>query len=286
VTVRTLVRICSINSSLSLLYPDKLTHYFIRSTLPPPSAFLSDVYLVQSQKFSQGSTAKKQAVLDAVSGTNNGKTATPNQQQIVLRRVRELEQSFPPFRLADASQAARLDGIWYLQYTSPSTVGDDDDNNNNSEDAWQPSYATEGDSRIETRPFQARGTVSAAGIRVDTANKVVQQILDVSNARVANDVVLEWGRVYVAGSFRPSDMVPNRAVVSFDTAEITVAQQGGTEKGWKIQLGWFFWILSKIRGTTENGWLETTFVDDTLRIGRGNKGTLFVLTRDVDAVQP
>lgn len=230
---------------------------------------------------------QKQAVLDAVSGTNNGKTATPNQQQTVLRRVRELEQSFPPFRLADASQAARLDGIWYLQYTSPSTVGDNNNNNNNnSEDAWQPSYATEGDSRIETRPFQARGTVSAAGIRVDTANKVVQQILDVSNARVANDVVLEWGRVYVAGSFRPSDMVPNRAVVSFDTAEITVAQQGGTEKGWKIQLGWFFWILSKIRGTTENGWLETTFVDDTLRIGRGNKGTLFVLTRDVDAVQP
>jgi hypothetical protein len=39
-------------------------------------------------------------------------------------------------------------------------------------------------------------------------------------------------------------------------------------------------------GITDNGWLETAYLDSDLRIGRGNKGTLFILTRDRYAMQP
>jgi hypothetical protein len=54
-----------------------------------------------------------------------------------------------------------------------------------------------------------------------------------------------------------------------------------------INLGFLFPALAFLRGgTKDNGWLETTYLDSDLRIGRGNKGTLFVLTRDRNALQP
>ena len=56
--------------------------------------------------------------------------------------------------------------------------------------------------------------------------------------------------------------------------------------GLSLDLGWLFQLLSLFRGTEDNGWLEVTYLSERLRIGRGNKGTMFVLTRDPDAVKP
>lgn len=147
-------------------------------------------------------------------------------------------------------------------------------------DSWKPEFASEGISNIETRQYQAKGTVSAAGITVDTSNRVVTQCLDVTNSVVTNEVGLDWGRVCVAGPFRPSEMVPNRAIVAFNRASITVG------KSLTLELGFFFDILAALRGSKDTGWLETTYIDEDMRIGRGDKGTMFVLTRDVNAVQP
>ncbi|MEE3717841.1 PAP/fibrillin family protein [Tumidithrix elongata RA019] len=38
-------------------------------------------------------------------------------------------------------------------------------------------------------------------------------------------------------------------------------------------------IDSKIKNREQRGWLETTYLDDDLRIGRGNEGSLFVLRK-------
>ena len=148
------------------------------------------------------------------------------------------------------------------------------------QNAWKPSFAAEGDSNIETGRFNAKGSVSAAGINVDTSNRVVKQIIDTQGEQVTNDITLDFGRVVVGGPFRVSPNVPNRAIVAFNKADITL------NNGFVIRLGFVFAILAKIRGSNDNGWLETTFLDDDIRIGRGNKGTMFVLTRDVTAVQP
>jgi len=222
-------------------------------------------------------TQKKQ-ILEAVSFTSNGKTATPEQQAKVLALVRKLETEAPPSDklLSDPAQAQVIDGTWYLQYTSPSNVGDADE----FPDSWKPEFATEGEANIETKQFQAKGSVSAAGIKVDTSNRVVEQIIDVAQSRVTNRVNLGWGTAIAGGTFRQSTKVPNRAVVSFDTAEITL------NNGLKIDLGFAFSVIGFLRRSKENGWLETTFVDGDMRIGRGNKGTMFVLTRNADAVQP
>ena len=92
-------------------------------------------------------------------------------------------------------------------------------------------------------------------------------------------------QITVGGFFRQSPNVPNRAIVAFDRATISLFQQKQQEEsGLKIELGWVFSILAILRGSKDSGWLETTFLDDEVRLGRGNKGTMFVLTRDRNAV--
>jgi hypothetical protein len=225
---------------------------------------------------SSGVAQQLTELLQAVSFTNNGKTATPQQQANVLHLVANIEKQSPPLSLNDDNLLQRLDGVWYLQYTSPSVVGDADQ----FPDQWKPAFASEGTSNIETKQFSAQGTVSAAGIVVDTSNRVVQQILNVTASTVVNNVELDFGTVRVGGPFRASPNVPNRAIVSFDTAEITF------KNGVKIGFGFLFAIIALARGSKDNGWLETTFVNEDVRIGRGNKGTMFVLTRDSKAVKP
>lgn len=219
--------------------------------------------------------------MEAVSFTNNGKTATTEQQVDVLKRVRQLElaRPAPDNLLTDPATAQKLiDGTWYLQYTSPSQVDGVD-----FDQSWTPEFASEGTANIPTAQFSARGSVSAVGVTVDTSNRVVEQNIDAVNKRVENVVFLDWGRVRAAGTFRPSRRIPTRAVVAFDTLEIRLGEK---ENSPAINLGWVFSALGALRKSKESGWLETTYIDDDLRIGRGNKGTMFVLTRDSDAVKP
>lgn len=222
---------------------------------------------------------QKAAILEAVSFTNNGKTATEEQQSDVLRKVRQLETEQPPRSLDDPEFAKLLDGTWYLHYTSPSIVGDADE----FPDSWKPASAAEGDSNIETRQFNAQGSISAGGVTVDTSNKVVKQIYDVANGQVFNEVNLDWGQVVVSGAFRQSPNIPNRAIISFDTVLLRL---GDGDNPITLNLGFLFSVLAIVRGSGDNGWLETTFLDDEMRIGRGNKGTMFVLTRDPEDVKP
>ena len=92
-----------------------------------------------------------------------------------------------------------------------------------------------------------------------------------------NRIAIQIDVVFV----RASDTLANRAIVSFDTCKITL------KNGFVISLGFVFSIFAALKGgIKDNGWLETTYLDGDMRIGRGNKGTLFILTRDRAAVQP
>lgn len=181
--------------------------------------------------------------------------------------------------MSDPSESRKLDGVWYLQYTSPSQIGDED----TFPDSWKPTLVSENEPRFETPSFKAQGTVNAAGIKVDTSNRVVRQIFDIEKSRVSNLISLDekGNTIKVEGTFRQSPTVPIRAIVGFDSVEIKAL--GGKLT---LNLGFLFSILAIVRRRSDNGWLETTYIDNSLRIGRGNKGTLFILTRDADAVKP
>lgn len=218
------------------------------SSPPPFSSPLSNAVLEK----------QKQELLNAVSFTNNGKTATPEQQVKVLSLVGQLEKDYPPSSeiLSDLSVAQILDGKWYLQYTSPSEVKDDDTPTSNKDqfpDVWKPQYEKE--ESVETAKFTARGSISAVGIEVETANRVVEQNLDVSRSRVTNVITLDWGKIQVGGTYKPSLKVPNRALVQFDTALIDVTKFGNPLS---FNLGFVFPIIRQVSGKEENGWLETS----------------------------
>lgn len=201
-----------------------------------------------------------------------------------LANSRQLETTAPAPDTILSTDAALIDGTWYLQYTSPSEIVGPASNSSSTENAWKPINAQEGDANIETRQFTAgTGAVSAQGIKVETANRVVKQSIIVAASRVINEITLDWANVTVAGSFRASPSVPYRAVVAFDTADIVLAASSKL----KISLGWLFSVIAATKGgVRDNGWLETTFIDKDIRIGRGNKGTMFVLTRSPTAVTP
>jgi hypothetical protein len=195
--------------------------------------------------------------------------------------VRRLETEFPaPSNLLTDSSVANalLGGAWYLQYTSPSNVGGADAFPN----AWKPQLVDKG-SKIETmqsKQIKAQGSISVAGVKVDASDRLVKQTLEIHNNLVMNDIGLSWGRIQVGGKFRPSPNVVNRAIIAFDTALLEF------DNGPKFDLSFLFRAIALFRGMEESGWLETTYIDDSIRIGRGNKGTMFLLTRDFSAVTP
>lgn len=111
----------------------------------------------------------------------------------IIQKVRALETAAPPERdlLTNPIKSKVLNGTWFLQYTSPSVVGGADD----FPDSWKPAYAVEGDSNVETKQVSSRGSVNAAGVTVDTSNRVVEQIINVDTATVTNRVETGWGRM-------------------------------------------------------------------------------------------
>jgi len=200
----------------------------------------------------------------------------------VLQLVGELEGIAPPPEdlLSNPDEACRLDGCWYLQYTSPSDLqlGEDDQ----FPDAWKPASPVEPtmkDIPLKNE-FDQSGAISAEGIKVDASNREVQQNINVAKSRVSNVIEQGFGTLSVSGDFRQSDLVPRRVIIGFDELEITLDQLGGL----KLNFGFIFSLVALARGTKDNGWLETTFVSDRIRIGRGNKGTMFVLTRELGVV--
>ncbi|KAL3763317.1 hypothetical protein ACHAW5_007709 [Stephanodiscus triporus] len=224
-------------------------------------------------------------LLRTIADTGNGKDADLETQARVLSIVRRLETgAVPSPTLLSNIQEAKslLDGDWFLRYTAPSEIIDDDDvgaggDGIGDDDGWVAIEASEGESKINTRRFGDAGRVSGGGIPVDASNAVAVQSFDVEKSRVTNVITTGIGLVTVGGTYRRSDSVPLRAIVAFDTATIAL-----NVKPFVLDLSFLFDVRAAIKGTREAGWLETTYVSDNVRIGRGNKGSLFILTRDRD----
>jgi hypothetical protein len=250
----------------------------------------------------------KRQLLSTISNTNNGKKGSLATQTSVLRLVNYLEKNAPASTtlLTNPIEATAIDGVWYLQYTQPSeiataappgdsvssTESDDIDINDDDDDdvsvgdipipVWVPQRSTvESVMKIDTQRVNNMGTVTFLGtIPVDASNRKTTQTINCTSSTISNYVEQDFGTVVVRGSY-VLDSVPNRVIVSFDTCIITF------KTGWIVDLSFLFTIRTFLKGgETAGGWLETTYLDSDVRIGRGNRGSLFILTRDPDAVTP
>ncbi|MDZ8033428.1 PAP/fibrillin family protein [Nostoc sp. DedSLP04] len=190
----------------------------------------------------------KAALMDAIALTNRGLVATEEQKQAILIAIANLEDFNPTPRPVEASNL--LDGNWRLLYTNSKAL-----------------------LNLDRLPLCKLGQIYQY-IRVETTS--VYNI-----AEIYGLPYLE-GLVSVAAKFEP--VSGRRVQVKFErsiiglqrlieyNSPVTFIQQ--IEEGRK-----FPGIDIPIKSDKQQGWLDITYIDNDLRIGRGNEGNVFVLTK-------
>jgi hypothetical protein len=193
--------------------------------------------------------SKKAELLEAIAGKNRGLLANEINNVRVLSAIQQLEDTNPTKKPLEAKDL--LNGDWRLLYTT-----------------------SKGILGLDRFPLFKLGQI--------------YQCIRVSEAKVYNiaeiiGLPMLEGLVSVAASFDPvSDSRVNvifeRSIIglqrflSYKTPGKLIQQ---IESGKK-----FLPIDFKIDRGEQQGWLETTYLDRDMRIGRGNEGNVFVLTKE------
>lgn len=191
---------------------------------------------------------KKATLLERIAGKNRGLLASKSDQVAILSAISQLEEYNPnprPFEVPDL-----LEGNWRLLYTSSDELL--------------------GIGRV---PLLQLGQIYQC-VRLKE-----QKIYNI--AEVQGIPLLE-GLVTVAAEFEP--ISEKRVQVKFKRFIVGSQRLIGyvspnpfineIESGKK-----FIAIDSNIETRDRQGWLDITYLDEDLRIGRGNVGSVFVLTK-------
>ncbi len=191
---------------------------------------------------------KKAKLLEAIAGKNRGLLATQVDKQAILVALTQLEERNPnpkPFEALDL-----LEGNWRLLYTSSDEL-----------------------LRIDNFPLLKLGQI--------------YQCIRAKDSRVYNIAEVYGlpyleGLVSVAASFEVLSKI--RVQVKFERSIIGLQRLVGYESPnefiRQIENGKKFPAIDfNINSNDQQGWLDITYLDQDLRIGRGNKGSVFVLTK-------
>lgn len=190
----------------------------------------------------------KAALIDAIAGTNRGLLATESQKQAILAAIARLEDFNPTPRPLEATNL--LDGNWRLLYTTSRAL-----------------------LNLDRFPLCKLGQIYQC-IRVETTS--VYNI-----AEIYGLPYLE-GLVSVAAKFEP--VSERRVLVKFQRSVIGLQRLIGYDSPTnfiqQIESGKKFTAIDfPIKSDQQQGWLDITYIDDNLRIGRGNEGSVFVLSK-------
>ena len=194
-------------------------------------------------------TIRKTALLEAISGKNRGLLATETDKQAIGAAIAFLEDCNPtpiPVEAADL-----LDGNWRLLYTTSDEL-----------------------LNIGRLPLFQLGEIYQC---IRTQNTKVYNIAEIYG------IPLLEGLVSVAASFSPTSQ--RRVNVKFERAisglQRLLGYRSPADFIQKIEDGHkFFPIDFSIENRERQGWLDITYLDSDLRIGRGNNGSVFVLTKN------
>jgi len=190
----------------------------------------------------------KVELLEVIAGKNRGLIASERDKQAILMAIAKLEERNPTERPVEASD--RLNGDWRLLYTT-----------------------SRGLLNIDQLPLLKLGQIYQC-IRVAT-NSVY------NIAEVYGIPYLE-GLVSVAAAFTPTS---NRRVqVRFERSILSlqrlIGYQSPADLISQIEAGKKFTAIDfGLDSRNQQGWLDITYLDDDLRIGRGNEGSVFVLSK-------
>lgn len=190
----------------------------------------------------------KAKLLEAIAGKNRGLLATESEKQAILAAIAQLEDYNPIPRPLEAVEL--LDGDWRLLYTT-----------------------SRGLLGFEQLPLVKLGQIYQC-IRVQ-AGKIY------NIAELYSLPFLE-GIVSVAARFEP--VSERRVQVKFERVIVgsqrLIEYQSPGSYIQEIEAGKKFFALDfGLDSREQQGWLDTTYLDSDLRIGRGSEGSVFVLTK-------
>ena len=194
--------------------------------------------------------SKKAELLEAIAGKNRGLLANEIDNVRVLSAIQQLEDTNPTQKPLEARDL--LQGDWRLLYTT-----------------------SKGILGLDRFPLFKLGQIYQC-VRISEAK--VYNI-----AEIVGLPMLE-GLVSVAATFEP--VSEKRINVIFERSIIGLQRffSYNTPKKFiqQIESGKKFLPLDfKIDRGDQKGWLDITYLDEDMRIGRGNEGNVFVLTKEV-----
>lgn len=194
--------------------------------------------------------SNKAELLGAIAGKNRGLLATEIENVTILSAIDKLENVNPTPNPLKAKEL--LEGNWRLLYTT-----------------------SKGLLGLDRLPLLQMGQIYQC---IYTAGAKIYNIAEV--------VGLPWleGLVAVAARFEP--VSTSRVNVKFERyilgLQRFVKYRSPQELIEQLEAGQKFPPLDfSITNRNQQGWLEITYLDEDLRIGRGNEGSVFVLTKDV-----
>lgn len=190
----------------------------------------------------------KSTLMEAIAGKNRGLLATDTEKQAIAVAIAQLEDRNPTPRSVEAGEL--LEGDWRLLYTT-----------------------SKGLLGIDRFPFLKLGQIYQS-IRVKTSS--VYNI-----AEIYGLPYLE-GIVSVAAKFEP--LSERRVHVKFERSILGLQRLLGYQSPasfiGQIEAGDKFAAIDfGIDSREQQGWLDITYLDNDLRIGRGNEGSVFVLSK-------
>ena len=191
---------------------------------------------------------RKAALLEAIAFQNRGLLATETDKAAILAAVAQLEDINPTPRPVEATDL--LEGNWRLLYTT-----------------------SRGLLNIDQVPLLKLGQIYQC-IRAKEA-----KIYNI--AEVYGLPYLE-GIVSVTARFEP--VSERRVLVKFERSisglQRLIGYNSPSDFIQQIESGKNFLALDfSIENRDQKGWLDITYLDNDLRIGRGNEGSVFVLTK-------
>lgn len=190
----------------------------------------------------------KSELLEAIAGKNRGLLSTEQDKQAILMAIAQLEDRNPTPRPIEAGEL--LDGNWRLLYTT-----------------------SKGLLNIDQLPLLKLGQIYQC-IRVKT-----QSVYNI--AEIYGLPYLE-GIVSVVAKFEP--VSERRVQVKFERSIVglqrLIAYQSPTDFIQQIEAAKkIVAIDTKLDSSRQQGWLDITYLDADMRIGRGNEGSVFVLSK-------
>ncbi len=190
----------------------------------------------------------KANLIDAIAGTNRGLLATEPQKQAILAAIANLEDFNPTPRPLAATDL--LNGDWRLIYTTSKAL-----------------------LNLDRIPLCKLGQIYQC-IRVNTGS-----IYNI--AEIYGLPYLE-GLVSVVAKFEP--VSERRVQVKFERSILGLKPLIGYSSPasfiQQIESGKKFTAIdTSLNSEQQQGWLDITYIDSDLRIGRGNEGSVFVLSK-------